>query len=67
MLLRHIADDHDDPAGFAEDQISPILMRRFGEPDEIAQAALFLASPMSSYMTGATLLVDGGVTAWYGI
>lgn len=40
-----------------------IPMARFGEPQEIAAAALFLASPASSYVTGATLLADGGWTA----
>lgn len=38
-------------------------MRRFGEPEEIAKAALFLASEESSFVTGIALPVDGGYTA----
>jgi NAD(P)-dependent dehydrogenase (short-subunit alcohol dehydrogenase family) len=42
-----------------------IPMGRFGEPDEIAKAALFLASDDSSFVTASTFLVDGGLSAAY--
>lgn len=42
-----------------------IPMGRFGEASEMAQAALFLASDESSYVTGSTFLSDGGITSAY--
>ena len=38
-------------------------LQRIGEPDEIAGAAVFLAAPSGSFMTGQTIVIDGGVTA----
>jgi NAD(P)-dependent dehydrogenase (short-subunit alcohol dehydrogenase family) len=40
---------------------------RIGEPEEVARAVTFLASDAASFITGACLLVDGGVTAQFGL
>lgn len=47
-----------------ERQISKTMLARTGEPHEVAAAAVFLASDESSYITGITLPVDGGWTAF---
>lgn len=50
-----------DMAKMMEAFLAKIPMHRMGEPDDIGKVALFLASDMSSYMTGAQIVVDGGV------
>ena len=44
--------------------VSAVPMGRAGEPDEIGPLAVYLASPASSYVTGATFVIDGGYTLW---
>jgi 3-oxoacyl-[acyl-carrier protein] reductase len=51
------------PAESLEAMLGEIPLHRFGEPREIAEAILFLVSPMASYVTGQTLHVNGG---WWG-
>jgi NAD(P)-dependent dehydrogenase (short-subunit alcohol dehydrogenase family) len=47
-----------------DERIDFIPMARVGGPQDLVGAAIFLASEASNYVTGQTLLVDGGSTIW---
>ncbi len=55
--------DPDLRAAFEEDMASQNLMQRLADPIEIARAARFLVSSAASFVTGQTLIVDGGLLA----
>ncbi|GEK91172.1 hypothetical protein AKA01nite_07940 [Alkalibacterium kapii] len=57
-MTKELLEDEETYKGF----ISPIPMKRLGQPNDVANAALFLASNQSSYITGHALPVDGGWT-----
>lgn len=50
---------------FANGIMQKLPLKRFGQPEEIANAVLFLATPESSFMTGADILVDGGAAVTF--
>ncbi|MDQ3237712.1 MAG: SDR family oxidoreductase, partial [Actinomycetota bacterium] len=49
---------------FEEQMLSDIPLRRFGNPEDLKGVVVFLASPAAAYITGQTIVVDGGATAW---
>jgi NAD(P)-dependent dehydrogenase (short-subunit alcohol dehydrogenase family) len=46
-----------------EAALSAIPMRRFGKPEEVAEAVAYLAGPAAGFVTGANLRIDGGFSA----
>jgi NAD(P)-dependent dehydrogenase (short-subunit alcohol dehydrogenase family) len=52
------------PDGYIDSQMARVPAGRVGDPDELAAAVVFLASPAAAYITGTTLVVDGGLTAF---
>ena len=59
-MVRGIAHDQ----AFMDGMIGSTVMKRIADPEEIVPAVLFLVSDAASYMTGCTLTVDGGATAF---
>lgn len=62
-MLERVIEFQGDPPEVRTMRQKNYPMGRFGTPDEIAQTALFLASDDSSFVTGATIVVDGGFTS----
>jgi 3-oxoacyl-[acyl-carrier protein] reductase len=62
MMARSL-DRNGDPGGAKRKMESAIPLQRLGDPREVANAAAFLASDLASYISGTSLLVDGGLMA----
>jgi NAD(P)-dependent dehydrogenase (short-subunit alcohol dehydrogenase family) len=62
-LLQVWFDKQADPEQVKRDIVARQPLRRMGQPEDIAEAAFFLASDAASFITGTYLVVDGGITA----
>ena len=49
---------------FEERMLEDITLKRLGSPKDLRGVVVFLASPAAAYITGQTIVVDGGATAW---
>ncbi len=63
-LVRGLFEGAADPEAFRRARLEQIPLGRLGQPEDVAQLALFLASEESSWLTGAALPLDGGLTAY---
>jgi len=66
-ILTPINKDLEDDGEKRERTLAQIPWGRFGQPEEIADAVAWLCSDAASYVTGATLFVDGGMTLYPGV
>lgn len=64
LLRRQFAEGKRGPQGTLDDLIGMHPIGRLGQPDEIASCILFLSSDASTFMTGSSLVVDGGYTSF---
>jgi NAD(P)-dependent dehydrogenase (short-subunit alcohol dehydrogenase family) len=62
-LNAYLIDDAPDPAAEERAIAAAYPLRRLGQADDVAYAALFLASDAANWITGITLMLDGGLTA----
>jgi NAD(P)-dependent dehydrogenase (short-subunit alcohol dehydrogenase family) len=65
-MMETVFESAEDKDAWTAELLSTHLVRRFGEPDDIAQLICFLGSPQASYITGQSFVADGGTLAWRG-
>lgn len=61
--VARLIDEADDPVARREQLVGRQPMGRLGTPDEVAEAAIYLASDAAAFITGTDLVIDGGITA----
>ena len=62
MIDTHIMDDSSISSDMLEIEMSRYPMKRFGKPEEVAYGIIYLLSEASSFVTGTSIVIDGGFT-----